>query len=70
MLRRLFPHRFGHHAADVGIPLIGDDAFGVIVQLCLAVGNVLLQMGFQISGEVQLLQNLFIPLKNLAYQRR
>ena len=60
----LLLYRLGHNAADVGIALIGDDTLGIVVQLLLAVQNVLLQM--LRKGVIQLegFQNLFVPLKD------
>ena len=39
------PHRAGYHSVDVSVPLIGDDALGVIVQLSLASSTVILSIG-------------------------
>ena len=44
VLGGLLLHRLCHHAADVVIPLVGDDGLRVVVQLPLAVGDVLLQV--------------------------
>ena len=52
-----------HHLVDVGIALIGHNAFGIIVQLGLAIGNVLFQMRHQIGGQVEFLLHLGIALK-------
>ena len=48
----LFLHGLIHHLVDVGVALVGDDALGVIVQLLLAVLNVLLQVLFQAGVQV------------------
>ena len=58
-------HGFIHYAADVGVALVGDDALGVVIQLLLAVLNVLFQMGLQRLVQLQFRQHLFISLKEL-----
>ena len=58
-------HGFIHHAADVGVALVGDDALGVVIQLLLTVLDVFFQMGFQRLVQLQFRQHFFIPLKEL-----
>ena len=65
VLGRFFLYRLGNHAVNVGVPLVGDDALSVIVQLFLAVGNMFLQVLPQIGREIQFLQNFLVPFKNL-----
>ncbi len=50
--------------ADVGIALVGDDAFGIVVQLFFAVGDMFFQMGLQRRLKVQLLKQLFVALED------
>ena len=64
VLRGFLPHRAGYHSVDVSVPLIGDDTLRVIIHLPLTIRNVFLKVCFQAGGEIQFLQNLFIPLKN------
>ena len=62
---RPFFHRALHHAADVRIALVGDDALGVVVQLGLAVLDVLLQVSGQRGVQLQFLQDPAVPLEEL-----
>ena len=61
----LFLHRLGHHAVDVGVPLVGDDALGVVIQFLFAVGDVLFQVLRQGLVQPQVRQDFFIPLEEL-----
>ena len=54
-----------HQTVDVRIPLVGDDALGVIVQLLLAIHNVVFQMGPEVGAQVQIRQHLLVPFKDL-----
>ena len=51
--------------ADVHVTLVGDDALGVVVQLLLGSGDVGLDVGHGVLGQVQLLHHLVVPLKDL-----
>ena len=52
--------------ADVGIALVGDDAFGVVVHLAShSPGYALPGASLQRSVQLQLRQHLFVPLKEL-----
>ena len=61
----LFPHGLLHHLVDVGVALVGDDALRVVVQLLLAVPDVLLQVLFQGGVQLHLVQHLLVPLEHL-----
>ena len=63
MSGRLFLHCPGGHAADVSVPLVGDDGLRVVVQLFFALRDVLFQAGPQIAAQGQL--DLLIPLEDL-----
>ncbi|CAN4070982.1 Trypsin-like peptidase domain-containing protein, partial [Dysosmobacter welbionis] len=54
-----------HQIVDVRIPLVGDDALRVVIQLLLAVHDVVLQVGPEVCAQVQVRQDLLIPLKDL-----
>ncbi len=62
---RLLLHRLGYHAADVGVPLVGDDALRIVVHFLLAVRNMCVDMGQRGLVQFQLLLYLFITLKKL-----
>ena len=64
MFGRLLFDSFAHNAADVRIPLVGDNAFRIVVQLLFAVGDVLLQMTLQFGVQSQLCQDLLIAFKD------
>ena len=61
----LFLYGLLHHRVDVGVALVGDDALRVVVQLLLAVLDVLLQVLFQAGVQVQVRQHLLVPLEHL-----
>ena len=63
MFAGLLFHRFGHNITDIGIPLVGDDTLGVIIQLLLTVSDTFLHMGFQTGRNIQCLQRLLVALK-------
>ena len=48
MLGGLFLHSLADDGFDVGIALVGDDGFRVVLQLFFAVGDMLFQMGHQV----------------------
>ena len=52
-------------AIDVCVTLVGDDALGVIVHLSLAVLDVLVDVSDQVGGELQLIHDLVVALKQL-----
>ena len=59
----LFVHRSRYDLIDVGIALVGDDAFGIVVHFLLAVGNVRPDMRQRLLVQLQLLLHFFIALK-------
>ena len=61
----LLSDSFVYHTADVGIALIGDDGFRVIVHFPFAVGDVLFQMRKHRRAQMHFLLHLFIPLEEL-----
>ena len=63
--RRLLLHGLVHNPVDVRVPLVGDDALRVVVQLLLAVGDVGLQVSLQLTRQIQLGHHLVVPLKHL-----
>ena len=50
---------------NVDVPLIGDDALGVIVQLVFGGLDISLDVGHDIGGDAELFQHLVIPLEDL-----
>ena len=50
---------------NVDVPLIGDDALGIIVQLLFGGLNISLDVGHDIGGDAELFQHLVIPLEDL-----
>ncbi len=52
-------------AGDVDIALVGDDGFGIIIQLRLGGLDVRFDMLHHIGRNAQLLQNLVVPLEDL-----
>ena len=53
------------NGGDVIIPLVGDNALGVVIQLLLRVTNVALHVAERFFGQRELFQHLFVALKNL-----
>ena len=58
-------HRPVHHLSDIGIALIRNDAFRIIVQLRFTLHDMFLQMGKQFRRDSQLLLDHFVPFKQL-----
>ena len=50
---------------NVDVPLVGDDALGIIVQLLFGGLDVGVDMGHDIGGDAELFQHLVIPLEDL-----
>ena len=50
---------------NVDVPLIGDDALGIIVQLLFSGLNISLDVGHDIGGDAEFFQHLVIPLEDL-----
>ncbi len=50
---------------DIGISLVGDDALGVVIQLCLGRDNVLFHMGQGLLVDLEDLENLIVSLEDL-----
>ena len=63
--RGFFLHCLFHHMTDIGIPLIRDNAFGIIIHLGFAFGNMLLKMRQQRWADPQLLLNHPVTFKQL-----
>ena len=61
----LFAHRAGYNGLDIGIPLVGNDAFGIVLHLLLTVLDMLVDMSHLVCGQGQLLLHLLIPFKQL-----
>ena len=55
----------GNYLVDVGITLVGNDAFGVIIHFFFAVSNVALNMIHHCFAKAQFLLNLFVTLEQL-----
>ena len=53
------------HLGDIDIPLIGDDALRVVLQLRLGGGDVLFDVSQDLFVDVQLFQHLLVPLEDL-----
>ena len=58
-------HRFVHHLADVGVALVGDDAFSVVIHLVFAVPDMFFQVIQSGFVQLQFLLDALVPLKQL-----
>ena len=61
----LLPVTGGDDVVDGGVPLADDDGFGVVAQFPLRRGDVFLDMGERLGGDLHLLQDLFVALEDL-----
>ena len=64
-MRLLFLIYSLEHLRDVHVTLVGDDALSVVVQLLFRGRDILFDMRHHIFIDVQLFQNLLVPLENL-----
>ena len=65
MFGSLLGDRLVHHPLNVGIALIGNNGFGIVVQFPFAVYDVLFNMGKQIAVQTHFLADQLIPLEEL-----
>ena len=65
MLGPLSLNRSAYHAGDVGIALVGDDGFGIIVHFRFAVDDVMLQMLQHVTAQLHFPLYLFVTLEEL-----
>ena len=63
MLRTVFGNAGVDDAADIFIPLVGDDAFRVVVHFRFAVFDVFFQMGGEAGRKLQVFQHLLVTLE-------
>ena len=64
MLLRFFLYGFCADIRDIIVPLIGNDGFGIIIQLFLAVNDMLLDLLCIRPRKLQLLHDFFVTLKD------